>query len=30
MLIISNLKHQFQGIIKSEIIISYFILITKK
>ena len=30
MLIISNLKHQSQGIIKSERVSSYFIIIPKK
>ena len=30
MLIISNLKHQYQGIIESESVISYFIIIPKK
>ena len=30
MLIISNLKHKYQGIIESKSVISYFIIITKK
>ena len=30
MLIINNLKHQYQGIIESEIVSSYFIIIPKK
>ena len=30
MLIISNLKHQYQGIIESEMDSSYFIIIPKK
>ena len=30
MLIINNLKHQYQGIIKSEMVSSYFIIIPKK
>ncbi len=30
MFIISNLKHQYQGIIESERISSYFIIIPKK
>jgi len=30
MLIINNLKHQYQGLIESEIISSYFIIIPKK
>ena len=30
MLVIKNLKHQYQGIIESEIVSSYFIIIPKK
>ena len=30
MLIINNLKHQYQGIIESEMVSSYFIIILKK
>ncbi len=30
MLIINNLKHQYQGIIESEMFRSYFIIIPKK
>ena len=30
MLIICNLKHQYQGIIESEMVSSYFIIIPKK
>ena len=30
MLVINNLKHQYQGIIESERVSSYFIIITKK
>ncbi len=30
MLIINNFKHQYQGIIESEIVSSYFIIIPKK
>ena len=30
MLIINNLKHQYQGIIESEMVSSYFIIISKK
>ena len=30
MLIINNLKHQYQGIIESEMVSSYFIVIPKK
>jgi len=30
MLIINNLKHQYQGIIESEMVSSYFIIIAKK
>ena len=30
MLIINNSKHQYQGIIESEMVCSYFILIPKK
>ena len=30
MLIINNLKHQYQGIIESQNVISYFIIIPKK
>ena len=30
MLIKNNLKHQYQGIIESEIVSSYFIIIPKK
>ncbi len=30
MLIINNLKHQYQGIIESEMVSSYFIIIPKK
>ena len=30
MLIISNLKHQYKGIIEKESVISYFIIITRK
>ena len=30
MLVINNLKHQYQGIIESEVVSSYFIIIPKK
>ena len=30
MLFINNLKHQYQGIIESEMVSSYFIIIPKK
>ncbi len=30
MLVINNLKHQYQGIIESEMVSSYFIIIPKK
>ena len=30
MIIINNLKHQYQGIIESEMVSSYFIIIPKK
>ena len=30
MLIINNLKHQYQGIIESEMVSSYFIIIPKE
>ena len=30
MLIINNLKHKYQGIIESEMVSSYFIIILKK
>ena len=30
MLIINNLKHQYQGLIESEMVSSYFIIIPKK
>ena len=30
MFIINNLKHQYQGIIESEMVSSYFIIIPKK